>query len=259
VLVIFFGTPLHALGEPAKAEVRAEAAPPEPVPPNFRALVDLGFHELASGNYAQARARFTEANAILPSARLLHALGMVEHELHNYSRATEYLDQALRSQDRPLTAEERVAAEDLSKSAREHIARYTLHMQPTAALVALDGQPVALSTDHSLWLDAGSHVLEAAAPNFSPLRRELQVEAQKDNVVTLKLQPAITTQPATRPRTSHLYESPWLWVGVAALATGAAVAIASVASSSGTPFQVGAPVSTSQTPTGAVIQLLRAP
>lgn len=236
---------------------------------HYKAAVDLAFEEFASGNFAEARARFLEALAIMPNARVLRALGMVEYELRNYARALDYLEQALQSQERPLPGVERAETEQLSERARAYLARYTLNIKPTGAHAALDGVPIAVTAGRSIWIEVGDHVLDVDAKGYRAVRRKLHVESARDHEVNLALQPLTAAAPKSAPPAAlapavhnqdarPLHTSPWFWVGTLGVAVGAAIVVASIAGS-GPPFEVRAPVTTPQTPPGAVIQLLRAP
>jgi hypothetical protein len=246
------------------AEPASDEAQVDSLPANYRSLVELGFQEIAAGNYQRALTQLTQAQAIQPSARLLLALGTVEHALQHEARAAEYVQQALDSQNRPLTQQERADAQQLSQQLRAHVALYQVRVLPASAQLALDGIPLSSHDPHSVWLDTGKHVLEATAPGYGPARRNIEVEPGEEAQLDLSLPLIAPRQPAPAPvavsrQKSHLYESPWLWVGLAVVATTAVITITSVTAGSSTQFEVGAPISTPQTPPGALIQLLRAP
>lgn len=207
----------------------ADDPPASAPPPGYQAAVDLGVDELDRGNYAEARTRFLEAHALYPNARTLRALGMAEYELRNYVASCDYLEQALRSRERPLTYEQRQATQVLLNKAYGYVARYTLWLTPAQAVLTLDGAPLALPADRVLRLSVGEHVLEAHAPGYQSERRSVNVIGRVDQTLRIELSP-LPAEPApsvpeapreaSRPRPRRW----WPWVaGAGAVATGVLV------------------------------------
>jgi tetratricopeptide (TPR) repeat protein len=100
------------------AVARADAAsgqsqPPDTADEGYEATVQLALREFGLGNYAEARTLLRDAHGLYANARTLRALGMVEYELKNYPACVAYLEQALSSQERPLSAEHRKGADEL--------------------------------------------------------------------------------------------------------------------------------------------------
>ncbi|MEY4577294.1 MAG: hypothetical protein RL701_1997 [Pseudomonadota bacterium] len=226
----------------------------DPPPPAYELAVDLGFKEFGLGNYPEARARFLEAERVYPTASIARALGMVEYEMRHYQLAIDYLARALISDVHPLLADERTEVEHLVERARGYLAHYLILTQPTQTHLSLDGVPVHLGSDHSLTIQIGDHVLEAHADDYWPLKRQLHVMDQSNQIIDLRLQAVPKTQQESPP----LYASGWFWAGTGA-AVVAGVTIALVFALQPSPRNVpGATVTTDRTPTGAVILALGA-
>jgi tetratricopeptide (TPR) repeat protein len=251
--------------------VRAQATEEAPAEPSadYDAAVDRGFDEFARSKYPEARAHFLEAAAIMPNARLSRALGMVEYELRNYTKAVEHLEQALRSGVRPLADQERAEASALLVRARDHVARYTVRAKPAHTRLFLDAGELQLAADHSVLLLPGDYLLEARAEGHHPLERKLHVVERADEVIALELQPieaaaapslVAKSSPERRPSpprdSTAFVESPWLWIGAGAALACVAIALA-VTLNPSSEVDVGAPITTRQTPPGASIALLR--
>ena len=252
---------LHVLGlaGPARAQTTpmAPAAAPTEIAPGsvearYQQAVDLGFNEFAAGNYPEARARFLEAQGLVPNARISRALGMVEYELRNYAESIAYLKDALAGQVRALAPDQRGEVEKLIAQARAYLARYTIVPQPAHASLFLDGRPLVLGSDRSVVLQVGDHVLEARAEGYWPAKQVLRVIGRADEVVDLRLQarPSDDAVEAT-----SLWESPWLWTGVGAVAVGATVALIVVLQPHDQRVY-GEPTTTAQTPAGVSIVAL---
>jgi tetratricopeptide (TPR) repeat protein len=223
------------------------------LPPAYKAAAELGFKEFEFKNYPEAYARFLEADALYPNARMARALGMVEYELRHYEQAVQHLTEALARTARPLSAEERDAAEKLRTQAEGYLARYTILTKPEATKLTLDGTLLAPGPGHALTLQVGDHIVEARAKDYWPLRRELHVIGQLNQTIQLQLQPiprdAIQGEPAP------FYESPWLWTGVGVVVVGAVV-LAILLSQPSDRIRVGAPITTENTPGNVILQAL---
>jgi tetratricopeptide (TPR) repeat protein len=198
-----------------------------PVPPGYDEAVERGFQAFEAGNYDVAREQFGTAHALYPNARTLRALGKVAYELSLYHASIGYLEQALMSSERPLTAAQRSETEDLLVRVRSHLAPVTLAVQPPIASVLLDGQPIALPADGRLMLAIGDHLLELSAPGYRPERHPLRVVPAADQRLSVLLSPAEPHAEAAAPPSRG--SKWWLWtsLGVAVVAgavTGAVLA-----------------------------------
>lgn len=165
----------------AVATVAAEADPPA----GYTVAVDRAFDEFALGNYAEARAHFLIAHRLLPNARTLRALGMVDFEEKRYRAAIEWLEQALVSDVRPLTPEQRAHVEGLISQARDYVARHRFAITPAHAELRIDGAPSDVRDE--VWLDVGTHEIEVRAEGHLTQRRRLLVAGRRDEIVRIDL------------------------------------------------------------------------
>lgn len=221
------------------------------LPAGYDEAADLGFKEFELGNYPEARARFLAAERIYPNARISRALGMVEYELRNYLLSIQHLERALASHERALSSDERRDVERLLGQARAYVARVFVRTRPSDAQLRLDGAPITLAPDASLTLQVGDHVLEAQAPDYWSAKRDVRVVGQTDQTIDLQLQPRAKETSESKP----LYESPWLWTGVAVLTAGAVTALV-IALQPSSRTEVQPPVTTSRTPMGVTLSAL---
>lgn len=224
----------------AAAQQSRGAAPP----PGYDAAVETALQEFEAGNYAEARSQLFKAHSIFPNARTLRALGKAEYELKNYREAIDYLEQALVSNVRPMTAEQRAEAQRLISAARGYTASYRISLQPPDSRLVLDGNAVKLGADGLLVVNVGDHVLQAEADGYVPERRELRViggGAEQSLRIELQKIPAepepaalpavelteseqVATEPPVQSDTTPLRRKWWFWTGVAGVLAGGAVA-----------------------------------
>jgi tetratricopeptide (TPR) repeat protein len=200
------------------------------LPSGYDEAVSRGFRAFEAGDYATARAGFLEAHAIYPNARTLRALGKSEYELSHYVEAFAYLEDALRSDERPLTPEQRAEAEVLCDELRGMVARFTVSLRPETAELTLDGQPVQLRADGGLLVDEGRHRLAARAVGFAPETRAFSARAGEDGRLEITLLPAAGATPTEGGAGWAWAKKPWLWAAVgAAVAAGVVVGVVAAA------------------------------
>jgi hypothetical protein len=157
----------------------------------------LALSEYQAGNFEEARAEFRRAYRLFPNARMLRGIGMSEFELRNYGESIESLEDALRSDVRPLDASLRAETEALLTRAHNYIARVTLELQPGSAAVTVDRVPVTLGPGNMLLLRVGDHVLEFNAEGRASERRELRVDGGEQQTLRVTLsEPAVAPAPA---------------------------------------------------------------
>jgi hypothetical protein len=205
----------------------APSAPAEPAtPPGYDLAVELGFASFEQGDYRAAREQFAAAHALYPNARTLRALGKVEYELSQYLPSIVFLEAALASSERPLTASQRVETEELLARVRSHVAPVILGVSPLGARLLLDGVAVDLPPGGRFLLPVGDHLLEASAPGRLAERHVLHVEPGHE----LRLNVLLSASPnAAEPERRPLYKNPWLWGGVVVVVSAAVVAGVAVA------------------------------
>lgn len=230
---------LTAVGVPgATAQARRTTAPQTDSAPSDQAylrLVREGVAEFRRENWSEARAFFERAHRLKPSARTLRGLGFVAYEMHNYVEAESLLAKALRNSKGSLTKVQRAQAQRVLSMVHSLIGRYELAITPPQAKLWLDGRPLHLGPGR-LRLDVGRHQLLIRAAGYLDSEVRLDVRGGEEEVLAVQLRLDRSLQPtelepnASRdwpakpqtPRESEgsLWESPWFWAGIVALAAG---------------------------------------
>jgi len=224
---------LSILGGKVRAEERSAEAL------IYERTVQRGVQEMAFQNYLEARSLFLEAHKLFPNARTFRALGMVEYELRNYVAALGYLEQALKSDSRPLDPEKRAQVEQLRKEANSFVARCELRIKPASAVVEIDGEPVRENAREIL-LQVGNHDLQVSAAGFNGARRQIGVTGAGTTLISVTLVPlaveAARADPASDANhgdaSNGVVGAPsrgrrlwWLWTGIGLVAAGVAAGL----------------------------------
>lgn len=188
--------------------------------------MDQALSELRAGHFHEARGMFAHAHELLPSARTLRGLGLAEFELRSYVESIDHLKQALESNVRPLTDEQRKETEALLERASRYVTRLALSILPTTASIALDGAPLT-GNKGSLLLAAGDHILDVTADDYLAQRRTVHAlggDSQQLTIELTKVAAPVSAAMAPAPREDRsrpLLKNPWLWAGVGVLVGGA--------------------------------------
>jgi hypothetical protein len=201
---------------------------------DYEQAVQLGLEEFRVGNYPEARSRFLEALERDENARVLRALGKVEYELHHYRASAAYLERALDSEARPLTAEMRTDCERILTQARGYIGRYRLMTKPANVSIRVDGHEAEL--EHGvLVLEVGDRAVEVDAVGYRPWRQSLTVRGGSEQVLSIQLiaetpeveedarataEPRDQAPPASQP----LRKKWWFWTTLGVVVAGGVVA-----------------------------------
>ena len=160
---------------------------------------EAGSEERANAIYKEAKARFDAGD--LPKALTLvkQAEGLFNHPaiiflrarvLHKMARLRE-ADEALRLADTPALPkplqkaleEERLAVTEELRTKGELL----LTVDPDSARLTIDGEDVHL--DSVGWLTPGKHKVEAEAPGYQTMTRDVQIPAGESATATLRLVP----------------------------------------------------------------------
>jgi tetratricopeptide (TPR) repeat protein len=197
-----------------------------PVSAEYARAIEDALEEYRLAHYEEARSLFERAHAIEPSARTLRGMGMVEFELRHYVHAAELLDAALKSDQRPLTADQREAVERLLARTKLFIGEYKLNVEPEPGrlTIEVDGKPVSLAPDRRVVLEAGEHTLRISAPDAEPSVLKLDVKggAAQTLQVTLLLKPEHAEKPRDPVKEQSPRRSP---LGPALLGSGGGIAL----------------------------------
>jgi hypothetical protein len=216
--------PAHAQST-TQSTMKDATEPAEPA--GYTELLDQALEERNAGHFEEAHALFARAHAMFPNARTLRALGMVEFDLRDYRTSVEYLEQALASQVRPLTAPMRQSVSELLERAKGFLGKVALSVEPSDAQVELDGAPIQLG-DQPLLLNFGEHTFDITASGFARATRKVNVRAGEPQTLHVVLDaeaPSATTTTADASRASEPAASqhdrtdgpgalPWVLVGI---------------------------------------------
>lgn len=175
----------------------AQGTPPAPITADAHAgdrselktLITKGITEYNLGHWTEAKAFFLRAHALQPSARTLRTLGLVSYELRSYVDASRYLEQAIASQERPLTPEMRADAMTVLEQARSFVGQVRVTVEPPDATLRMQGQPLTLGPDRMLLLDPGQYEFSAELAGFAPATRMFEVKGAEQSQLHLRLQP----------------------------------------------------------------------
>jgi tetratricopeptide (TPR) repeat protein len=206
------------------AEAQAES-------PQYRSAIDLAVREYSVGNWDEALLRFRNAHAIYPNARTLRGMGLAAYELRDYVRAIGWLQEAINSTENALTEAQRAETEKALAGARDYAARLQLSVEPSNAVISVDGGAAVRDEAGLVLLNPGEHELFAEAEGYEAQRRALRVDAGDRPTLELKLRAesgepvSLAAPPAALSTEGGAGGSvlPWVVIGagVAVTATGA--------------------------------------
>ena len=150
-------------------------------------------------NFDAALAEFRGAYGISGEPVVLYNAGLTFKALFRYSEAIDILERYLSesaAHGHPVAKDRRNEVETLVNEMRSLLADVTVVLSPADATLRIDGHPTTLAIDGVVKLPAGTHVLDAAAPDHTPVRREITVVAGTPQSVPLEL--------AAIPHTGHV-------------------------------------------------------
>lgn len=211
-----------------------EIALAEPVSAaSYEETIRHAVEEYSLGHWTEARFFFARAHALNPNARTLRGLGLTCYESRNYVEAIAYFNQALHSNEQPLTDKMRADITQLLAQAQQFVTRVIVTLDPTNAELEVDNVARELPADHVVLLDPGEHELAASAAGFRPERHTLTAEGGElrvdlrlqavdagAGVVKGPVQP-VTPPPAAEPGSGNLAPYIVMGAGGAALVAGA--------------------------------------
>jgi len=187
-------------------------------------LVKSALEAYSSHRFVEARSLFKRAHGAAPSARTLRGMGMCSFNLGDYVDATYQLEAALDEESRPLSAEQRAAADDLLFRASSEIGRFRALVTPAGAEVSVDGKPALRSVRGDILVDPGRHALAFSAPGYVSETRTLAVSPGDRAALEVSL-PAVKAEApivaAAAPPAASAVRARWpLRLGVAGVALG---------------------------------------
>ena len=166
-------------------------------PATYEALIKGALSAYDSGRFVEARSLFKRAHALAPSARTLRGVGMCSFNLGDYVDAMLHLEAALDDASRPLSTEQRAAADELVERASRKIGRFRLQVDPASADLTVDGGPAVRSVRGDILVEPGRHELSVRAPGFRMAQRTLNVDPGDRAALEVRLEHAAPEEVAT--------------------------------------------------------------
>jgi len=195
--------PVAPAAGPVAAGGDAIVGPSTPPTPANLAEARLHFQQgvalFRDQNFDAALAEFRGAYGISGEPVVLYNAGLTFKALFRYSEAIDILERYLSesaAHGHPVAKDRRNEVETLVNEMRSLLADVTVVLSPADATLRIDGHPTTLAIDGVVKLPAGTHVLDAAAPDHTPVRREITVVAGTPQSVPLEL--------AAIPHTGHV-------------------------------------------------------
>jgi hypothetical protein len=184
-------------------------------PPTYDGLVKGALVAYDGGRFVEARSLFKRAHALSPSARTLRGVGMCSFNLGDYVDAMLHLEAALDEESRPLSVEQRAAADELVDRASRKIGRFRLTVDPPGADITVDGGPAVRSVRGDILVEPGRHELSVRAASFRTAQRTLSVDPGDRAALEIRLehatpgdQVAMSTPPPIAPAVSAPVSAP---------------------------------------------------
>ncbi len=203
-LQVLLGVSIAGLGLALSMQAPSRAwaqTPPDAAatPDAYRQLIDQALSEFRHKNWPEARVLFGRAHALSPNARTLRGMGVVSYEMRDYVQAVRDLTLALTDSRQSLTDELRAEAQNLLARARTFVAVYTVSLEPTSAILKVDGSAARQEADGTLLLPFGVHTLSASAGGYETGHTQLSVQGGERGDVSLSLAQADTDGPDRPP------------------------------------------------------------
>lgn len=175
--------------------VRSNALAEPAATASYEDTIRHAVEEYSLGHWTEARFFFARAHALNPNARTLRGLGLTCYESRNYVEAIGYFNQALQSNEQPLTDKMRADIAQLLQQAQQFVTRVILTLEPANAEIEVDHVPRELAADRVLLLDPGEHELSASAEGHRSEQHTLNAVGGELRV-ELRLRPVDGAGPA---------------------------------------------------------------
>ncbi len=140
------------------------------------------------GDYGSALASFNEAREVYPTGQVLRMTGYTLFALENWVEAANAIDEALKTEFKPLSDDDAEHARSQLAEALTHIASVTITSSVDGAELAVDdGEAEELPA--TVRIDPGSHAFVVTAPGHDDLYRQEELEAGQELSFTMDPKP----------------------------------------------------------------------
>ncbi|MFT3923636.1 MAG: tetratricopeptide repeat protein [Myxococcales bacterium] len=173
-------------GLPAAASLSEPARPPPSPSADYEAALSEALEAHARGDYGQARIFMERAHDLEPSARTLRGLGIVAFAQGRHLDAIRYLEAALASPDKPLTAELRISVEELLAHAWGQVGRLEILVEPEGRFL-VDGLAPDFYGPNTVVLPPSTHLITAQAHKRADFVLPLEIKAGERRTIQIVL------------------------------------------------------------------------
>ncbi len=165
----------------------------------YEQLVREAVAEFEAQRVEEARVLFLQAHTIAPNARTFRGIGLTSFELRDYPQAYRALSAARTETRRPLTADQRTEVDGLLERTLRFLAFYTVVLEPSSAVLVVDGSTAVMESDGRMILGIGTHTLVASAPGHREGTRTVRVVGGEEEELRLVLESeSVSAAPVVR-------------------------------------------------------------
>jgi len=168
------------LGAPALAQPVDEAQGKE--------LAGEAMTHYKAGEFEEALDKFSQARAIYPTGQVLRMTGYAFIALGRWLEAARTIDEALKTDFKPLLPRDAEHAQDQLQVALDHLSVVELSSSVEGAKASVDGGPEQ-AVPVTLYLEPGAHSFVVSAPDHAPVEREQDLS--EGSRTRLELDPTI--------------------------------------------------------------------
>jgi hypothetical protein len=211
-----------------------------------RSLFREGLQLADQERWGEAIVYFRRSRTLEDRPSTMFNLGVALLRAAQYNEALVVFEDFQRASDPVRDAESRAEVERFAAMARSSRARLELRVDPSAAVLSIDGQASdSTGATREIWLDPGRHVILVEAPGHTSRTLHLsflpgeQTTTEVELIAGTHVEPvAATSAPSAEPVLDRatleadtdapgedLWASPILWTVVAVVAVGAGVGI----------------------------------
>jgi tetratricopeptide (TPR) repeat protein len=164
---------------PAPALAQDDDKPADATEEKGRKLAQEAMAHYQKQEYDKALDVFNKAKEVYPTAQVLRMTGYTLMALQRWVEAADLIEQAIKSDNKPLMPRDAEHAEDQLKEVLKHVSNVTLRSDVKGAKVRIDGGD-AKAMPLTVRLKAGSHTFVASAEGHEDVERDEDLSEGKD-------------------------------------------------------------------------------
>lgn len=181
-------------------QASAQASEPSSAAPQYEELLDHAVSAFEASDFARAHALFAQAYVLRPNARVARGLGIAALRLARYTEARRWLSSSLSDRNQPLTTAQRDEVTKLMAWMEASLGVLRLRWSepaPRGRELLVDDQRV---DELTLWLTPGEHRVRAQAPEHEPREQRVELVAGREQSLQLALSRAAHAPDAPQAR-----------------------------------------------------------